>query len=262
MTEFISEVFSTIFGDNVILATILIAIVPIIEIKGAIPFAMSPAFWGELALSAQQALLFSLIGSCLIVPILALIYLPIINALKRTKLFKSIALKIEEKVNKNKNRIELRAEKTTQKDSRNSALQEDTTGTDNIGEIDNKNIDNSNLTISQDNINKTSEERETKTKFDKIFFIKLISVFLFVSVPLPLTGVWTGTCVAVMLGLGFGWTCLSVISGNIVAGLLVMLVSSIPGFDSSYIVYAVIVFILVMVLIWVIKSLVKKKKTK
>lgn len=326
MTEFIEQVFSTIFGNNVILATILISIVPIIEIKGAIPFGMSVSIWGNVALSSLQALLFSLIGSCLIVPVLALIYLPIINALKRSKLFRKIALKIEEKVNRSKNKIENRAEnvtsqnevETNKKDvnkNSNATVVDNNldNGTinadcnkDNVDSSqDNKVTNESNIKISSD-LNKTNNSLENTTNvnsvnikqktsnlkiqesviisevktsestqqtaqnktsifkrtqpYNKTFFIKLLCVFLFVSVPLPLTGVWTGTCVAVMLGLGFWWSCLSVILGNVVAGILVTLVASIPGFDSIYIVYAVLIFIAVLLLIGLIKKLVNKNK--
>ena len=79
MTEFIENIFSSIFGNNVILATILIAIIPIIELKGAIPFSMSPEIWGSFALPYWEAFIYGLIGSSLIVPILALLYVPIIK---------------------------------------------------------------------------------------------------------------------------------------------------------------------------------------
>lgn len=47
VTEWIKELFARVFGDNAALATVLISIVPIIELKGAIPFGMSTAFWGR-----------------------------------------------------------------------------------------------------------------------------------------------------------------------------------------------------------------------
>ena len=83
MTDFIENIFSSIFGNNVVLATILIAIIPIIELKGAIPFSMSPEIWGSFALPYWEAFFYGLLGSCLIVPILALLYVPIINWLKK-----------------------------------------------------------------------------------------------------------------------------------------------------------------------------------
>ena len=88
MTEFIENIFSSIFGNNVILATILIAMVPVIELKGAIPFSMAVDIWGTNALAYLPAFLCGILGSSLIVPILALLYLPIIRWLKKTKLFR------------------------------------------------------------------------------------------------------------------------------------------------------------------------------
>ena len=50
--------------------------------------------------------------------------------------------------------------------------------------------------------------------------IKMLGVLTFVAIPMPMTGVWTGTAVAVFLGLGF-WKSLLVISlGNMSAGLI------------------------------------------
>ena len=51
MTEFLHNLFATIFNDNIILATILISMLPIIEIRGAIPFSTNPGFWGSLAMN-------------------------------------------------------------------------------------------------------------------------------------------------------------------------------------------------------------------
>jgi len=55
MTELIGEIFSTIFNGNVALATVIVSMVPIMELKGGIPFGMSKAFWGDLALSRWEA---------------------------------------------------------------------------------------------------------------------------------------------------------------------------------------------------------------
>ena len=52
-------------------------------------------------------------------------------------------------------------------------------------------------------------------------FIKKLGVFIFVAIPLPMTGVWTGTAIAVFLGLSFKDFVLPITLGNLVAGLLV-----------------------------------------
>lgn len=55
--------------------------------------------------------------------------------------------------------------------------------------------------------------------------LKMLGVFIFVAIPLPLTGVWTGTAVAVFLNLKFKDAVLPVIVGNIVAGVLISLLA-------------------------------------
>ena len=51
--------------------------------------------------------------------------------------------------------------------------------------------------------------------------LKMLAVFIFVAIPLPLTGVWMGTAIAVFLGLKFHQAILPVFLGNLVAGLLI-----------------------------------------
>ena len=65
------EIFIENFQGLVWLACILLALIPALEAKIAIPFAMNPTFWGENALSAWQACLFGFLGS--IIPALAII---------------------------------------------------------------------------------------------------------------------------------------------------------------------------------------------
>ena len=55
------------------------------------------------------------------------------------------------------------------------------------------------------------------------------ALFLFVAIPIPGTGAWTGTLAASILDLDFKKTMLSVISGILVAG-LIMLVTSLGLF--------------------------------
>ena len=232
MTEFIENIFSSVFGNNVILATILIAIVPVIELKGAIPFSMSPEIWGSFALSYWEAFGYALIGGAIIVPILALIYKPIINFLKKTKLFRRFAEKLENRVNKRKDKIENKLEDKEQQE--------------------NKEV--------EPEITKQKELKQNKTVYDKKFFIKLFSVFAFVAIPLPLTGVWTGTCLAVALGLNFWWSCAGVIGGNIVAGLLITLASTLFGDSTMIFVYILFAIIVVIFIVSLIKKLIERSK--
>ncbi len=210
MTEFIHNIFATIFGDNVVLATILISMVPIIELRGAIPFATNTGFWNSLAMNNWTAFGWSLLGSSAIVPLIALACIPIINWLKRTKLFGKLASALE-------NRIKNKA----------------------------SNIDGAN---------------EKYTKFSKSYWKKVIGIFIFVAIPLPLTGVWTGTCVALFLGLDFLSTCISVLCGNIVAGLLITLILQFFPWLNDWLFYIFLIIIVTVLLYEIIRFLILKKK--
>ena len=211
MSELIGSVFSFVFGSHSMIATILISMFPIIELKGAIPIGMSEVYWGEFALNGTEAFLFSLLGSSLVVPIIALIFTPILNFLKKTKLFRRLGEYIDEKVKKHSEKINAK--------------------TDGESAVSNK-----------------------KT------FLKCLLIFGFVAIPVPLTGVWTGTCVAVAIGLKFWQTVLSVVLGNIVAGLIIVFVCSIFPEFTTILSIIFLAIVLVLAIIVVCKVLFSKKK--
>ena len=213
MIAFLGNVLVTIFGRNSVLATIVISMFPIIELKGAIPVGMSTDFWGENALSDHQAFICSLIGSCMVVPIIALIFQPIINYMKRTRFFKKFAAVIEEKVQ------------------------------------------NSSYKISTKCIN-------SEYALIKKTVLKMLGVFSFVAIPLPFTGVWTGTCIAVSLGLKFWQVVVSCVVGNIIAAILVTFVCSLfPSFTSILFLIILLIFV-VLLFVMLIKIAICKKTKK
>ena len=194
MTEAISQFLANIFNGNVVLATILISMIPLIELKGAIPFAMSKDFWGVHILSSWQALGCSFLGGVIVTAILAVAFKPIYNYIKDKKFFKSFVNFFT-----------------------SSAL-------------------------------KKSEEVEEKNKEEtsnlKKTLIKALAVFVFVAIPVPGTGVYTGTVLAVLLGLSFPLTMLVVTIGNFIAGLIIMFICSIfPEFTTII----MLIFILLIV---------------
>lgn len=70
----------------------------------------------------------------------------------------------------------------------------------------------------------TLSDQQKKQKGGKTrseVFYKAMGVFIFVAIPLPMTGVWTGTAIAVFLGLKFKQAVLPIAAGNLVAGLLI-----------------------------------------
>lgn len=212
MTEFIEQIFSNIFGSNVWLATILISMVPIIELKGAIPFSMSFDVWGSNALTQWEAFTAGIIGTSMIVFLLALIYIPLIKWLKSTRVFRKLGEKVEANINEKRGKVE--------------------------------------------------SDIEHKKHRCRAFYLKLSAVFLFVAMPLPFTGVWTGTCLAIALGLNYWTACGTVVGGNIVAGLLITLLSSLFKNSTIILFYILLGLALCLVLYLIIKEIVRRRKVK
>ncbi len=200
MAEILGKIFSFVFGNHSMIATVIISMFPIIELKGAIPIGMSVDYFGEYALDGTSAFLLSLLGSSLVVPIIALIFTPIVRWLKGTKVFKRVGEFIDQKVTRHKT------------------------------DIDNK-------------VNKSKSNTKST-------IVKCLLIFAFVAIPLPLTGVWTGTCVAVAVGLNLWQTCLSVILGNVVAGLIIVFVCSV--FPEIITILSIIFMVIVLVLVAII----------
>ncbi len=215
MSEWIQELFATIFGTNSWLATLIIAMIPIVELRGAIPFGAATGFWGQHALELWQSFLISFAGSSFVCIILTFLFLPILNWFKKTKFFKKLALAVERKLNKNAEGIN----------------------------------------------SKTKTEKDAK----RIKWLKLIGIFGFVAIPLPLTGVWTGTCLALFIGLNKRETMITVILGNLVAGLIMTLISYFFADNTAIVLYIFLIIVLAFVLFGVVKlviSKIKKKKNK
>jgi len=210
MTEFLHNLFARLFNDNIILATILISTLPVIELRGAIPFATNTGFWQSIAMSNWEAFCWSFLGSSAIVPIIAFLFLPLINWLKQTKIFKKLAFSIENKVKAKTKKIENHDQKST--------------------------------------------------LFSKSYWKKMLAVFVFVAIPLPFTGVWTGTCVAIFIGLDYISSCLSVILGNAVAGVFITLILQFFPWLNDWLFYIFIILIVIILIYATIKTLLTKNK--
>ena len=212
MSEAISQFLVNVFNDNVVLATIIISMIPLIELKGAIPFAMSKSFWGGNALSAWQSLLCSFLGGVVVTIIIAVIFKPVYNWLKDKKFFKSIINFFTESAFKKTSKLE---------------------------EKQNKEM---------------SENKKT--------LIKILTVLLFVAIPVPGTGVYTGTVLAILLGLNFGLTLITVTIGNFIAGLIIMFICSIfPEFTSIIMLIFIVLIILFLAYRTIVHFINKKKKS-
>lgn len=83
--------------------------------------------------------------------------------------------------------------------------------------------------------------------------IMMWGVFAFVAVPLPMTGVWTGTAIAVFLGLKFWDAFFPVAVGNLIAGLLISLFTWIFKDYVNYVILALGVGALALLVLFIVK---------
>lgn len=191
------------------IVTTLIAILPIVEARLAIPIGLG------LGMGYLKSWAFAFIGSSLIVPLLLLVLIPFVKWLAKTKLFHKLGTVIYEKFeNKSKS----------------------VGNADDDGEV----------------------PPEIKRKSD---LKKMLGVFVFVAIPLPLTGVWTGSAVASIVKLPYGKAVASVIAGNLAASLIILLLCRFFADYINYIILALAVIAVVVVLTLIIKVIVHKPKT-
>lgn len=189
MTDAIINFFENTLKNDV-LTLIVIAVIPIIELRGSIPVgvAMGMPLW--------ESFLWAWIGSSLVCPILLLILRPVLDWMKKTKWFRSLALAVE-------GTFRSRADKVV-----------------------------------------NEAERNDPKKMKK----KMFGVYAFVAVPLPLTGVWTGTAVAAFLDMPFWKALVSVILGNLTAGAIV---TTLTYFFKDYVDIILTVFLIIVLAVLV-----------
>lgn len=205
MAEAIIEFFLSIFG-NIELTTFVVSAIPLVELRGSIPLGVGGG------LHPLVSFLLSYLGTVSISILLFFLLKPVLNLLKRIKIFKNLALSIED-------HIRQKAEGVGEK-----------------GDV---------------------EGREN--------FYKTMGVALFIGVPLPMTGTWTGTAIAVFLDMKFRHAIVGILLGNLMAGGILTLLTIFfePYIDLIItILFAIIaVVILIVVAKFLLKSLKKNKDT-
>lgn len=112
---------------------------------------------------------------------------------------------------------------------------------------------------------KKSGEVENKAKGNDVsnkkkLWLKLVATFVFVAIPVPGTGVYTGTVLAVFMGLNFWQTVVAVTLGNFVAGLIIMFICSIFPSLTTVIIYIFVALVLIYLIYRVIVHCVNKNK--
>lgn len=205
MVEFISNLIG-----NSRLATVIMSLFPLVELKGSIVYARGDG------LDFFTAFLLAYLGSTIVFFAIFFLLKPILYLLKKIKLFSKLAQKIE-------SYFEEKAK---------SSVKEQENG-------------------------KQSKLSQT--------FLKQLGVFIFVAIPLPMTGVWTGTAVAVFLNLKFKDAILPVVLGNFVAGLIISILAQIciTYFEIivlDYILYGLFALAVILLIVLIIKISLQKPK--
>ncbi|MBQ9481171.1 MAG: small multi-drug export protein [Clostridia bacterium] len=88
----------------------------------------------------------------------------------------------------------------------------------------------------------------------------MVGVYAFIAVPLPLTGVWTGTAVAVFLGMKFREIIMPVTLGNLTAGAAITLLTYFFRDYVEYIILGLFALAIIMLAVFIIKVALSKPK--
>lgn len=86
---------------------------------------------------------------------------------------------------------------------------------------------------------------------------RMLAVTIFVALPGPLTGVWGGAAVASLLRLSFTKGVISVVLGNLIASVLVLIFSDFFNAFLDYLIFALLVLAAISIIIIIVK-IVKK----
>ena len=153
MVEVIESYLSSINHE---LAVFVISMLPIVELRGAIPYGVA------LGVDWLAVYFLSVIGNLIPAPFIVLFFRPIIEYLEKTKLFGKLANKLKTRAN---------------------------------------------------------------SKIKDVTKYKMLGLFIFVAVPLPGTGAWTGALIAALLGIRIKHSLPIITLGVITAGLIMSFVS-------------------------------------
>lgn len=175
-------------------------------------------------MSYGQAFLWSAFSAIIMAPILLFLFIPLLNWLKKFAWFKNFALSVENIFSEKAVKIEAKA-----------------------------NARANNLSLSKEKIEKTASK--------KLEFFKILGVFLFVGIPLPLTGVWTGSIIAAFLNIKWYFALVAIVLGNFLAASIVLLLCVLLGTElMDIILYVLFAFILITVAGLIIKIVQKNSK--
>ena len=203
MGELLLNFFKSI-TDNSELITLLTAMFPLIELKGAIPIGTG------LGLDLTTSALLGFCGSSIIVIPIFFLLIPIFNLLKKIKFIKKIIEKIER--------------------------------------------------VFEDKAREVSKNANDKPE-EQVRKFLMVALFIFVAIPFPVTGVWTGTGIAVFLNMRFRDAFLPIVLGNLVAGTIITIITFFFQAYVDIIITILLIIAVIMLTIFIVKLIKSKPKT-
>lgn len=209
MTEKIIDFVRELIGNDYI-TTILISMIPIVELRGAIPAAMTMGIHPLAAFALAWA------GSAIVSPILLLILRPVLNWMKKIKAFASLANAVESGF-------------------RSKAMKV---------------------------VGKSADGEFTPELAKKLEKKKMLGVYVFVAVPLPLTGVWTGSAISTFLDIPFWKSMFMVWLGNLTAGLIVTVLAVFLQDYMNIVLDVFLIIVILVLLLYIVRVVVKMVKSK
>lgn len=180
---------------------LLISILPLIELRGAIPVGAA------LGLPFYTNFLISVFGNILPIPFILLFIPKILDFLGKFKVFRPVVNWLREKAHKNSHKV---FKKKNVDDDGGSTL---------LDSCHEQNTVSSDTTCLADNLTGSRLPNDIMSK--GIF----IGLMLFVALPLPGTGAWTGALVAALFDLPKKFSALAIFLGVIVCGIIMCLAS-------------------------------------
>lgn len=90
--------------------------------------------------------------------------------------------------------------------------------------------------------------------------VLIIGLLIFVSIPLPLTGVWTGAAIAVFLNMSFKDSIIPLALGNFIAGSIITLLTYLFHDYVNYIIDGILIIAIIMLIVTIIKIATSKPK--
>lgn len=96
---------------------------------------------------------------------------------------------------------------------------------------------------------------------DKKRKMLILGLFIFVAVPFPVTGVWTGTAIAVFLNMKFKDSFLPIAIGNLIAGSIITLLTFLLKDYVDIIINCLFIIAIIMLIVFIVK-VIKANPTK